>query len=257
MAQLMARMDDVTEAHFHHLLDLQARGRVTGIADWYRGLEIDSSPTRVGNMLAEVRQHSLMLDEKPGLFIDVGADVRAPNKHRQKADGTWEEVLDPDGKPQKDKSFDGEHRYGDDDEVARSVEIKTVHAPIQRPADLGETLSDTAEKVDSRAANKPGLEIPGRKELRMEVELFHGEESGKGDVKYVYDGAGKMTTTDRDGNLRYLRDGSPNVVNLFDQIADYLSRNKSAAKLDRVTLADRTGILAQFDNVNGTFTRVQ
>ena len=258
MASLLRLMDSSTRVHLAHLRELHGKGRVIGFAEWYRGVELDPSPTRIADMLAEIRQTSLMAAERPGITIDIGADGRAPTKHRQRADGTWEEVLGPDGKPQKDRSFDIELKHGDGDEVARSIEIKCVHKPIKRPADLGNTLAETAAKVQERAANRPGLEIPGRKELRMEVELFHGEVvSSKDDVKLIYDGAGKITTTDRDGNLRHFPDGTPKVANLYDQIADYLSRSTSAATLDRVTLADGSGILASYDNMDGTFIRVQ
>jgi hypothetical protein len=254
MASIMAKVDPATEAAFHHLLDLQAAGQVKGLQDWYQGLKLNPAPDRIDNMLAEIRQARRLADENPGAIIDLGADARAPLKHKKDASGRWVEDLGPGGAQQKDASFDIEV-ISPGGGVAWSSEIKTIGEEIKKPAQLSGTVKDAADKVKKRAANKPGLEIPGKKELRIEIKLFQGEEILAGDAKLVYDGAGKVTNTDLKGVARPGKTDRPNPANLWKDIEANLNKASSnAGNLDRITLVDPSGApLARYNNVNGKF----
>ena len=253
MARLMSHVDARTEKALHELLDLYP-ARVKGLDDWYRGIKDETQADRLQNMMAELREARRLAAENPGAIIDLGADARAPMKHKKDAAGAWHPTAD------KDKSFDIE--VSDASGVTWSSEIKTIQDPIKDAPDITKAVNNASAKVESRAANMPGNEIKGKKEVRIEISMYKGEDALGGSAVIVYDGAGLSTRYKGAGRNEAdklpSKPGKPNPANLFTQVEANLNTPGSNALiyLDRVTLIDASGVLARYDKVGGAFVKV-
>jgi hypothetical protein len=82
-----------------------------------------------------------------------------------------------------------------------SSEVKTIAMEVRKPMQLSATIKDAADKVKKRNANKPGLQIPGKTELVMEIRLFQGEEILGGDPSANAGVLDRITLVDSSGVL--------------------------------------------------------
>jgi hypothetical protein len=152
--------------------------RIHGIADWitFEAARTDTAQWR--NTVGELREALRLVEAHPEEQVSVGGDAHAPTKAGQ---------VSPMGSPLMAPSFDINTTV-----VRRSIEIATVDTPIRKPSDIAPGLEHAVSKIKQRAklpVEAPGhpsgetLPIPGRREVVIRLEFFHGEIDGDGSMQ--------------------------------------------------------------------------
>jgi hypothetical protein len=232
-ARLAADANTLTE--LEKIVPLVKSGKITGLENWlaFSGKKVGDDAARTAGELREAARQSAA---NPQARIDIGSDYHAPENSAKPGERL--------------QSFDMEVRQGD---TVRSVEVGTAGSaeePVKSGAEIGSGVGHAIDKIVSRnAAGKP---IPGKHEATVRVTL----------AKTWDQKAGGMVVISPNGNrVRMTRQTPPvrkEMTNIFDEFTGKIADNPMHKLLDRINVvaADSGALLAQYDNINGTWARV-
>ena len=228
--------DANTLAELEKILPLVKSGKITGLEYWlaFSGKKIGDDAARTAGELREAARQAAV---NPHAQIDIGSDSHAPRNPTRP------------GEPL--QSFDMEVKQGGS--TLRSVEVGTAGGPdglVKSGTDIGSGVGHAVDKVVSRsAAGKP---IPGKHEATIRITLAK---------RWDQRAAGVVEISPNGDRARVTRQQPPvrkTMSNIFDEFTNTISDNPMHELLDRVNLVDASSgtLLAQYENVNGTWKRV-
>jgi hypothetical protein len=184
----------------------------------------------------ELREAARQSAANPQARIDIGSDYHAPENPAKPGERL--------------QSFDMEVKQ---DNSVRNVEVGTAGSasdPIKSGAEIGSGVSHAIDKVVSRnAAGKP---IPGKHEATVRVTLAKTWDQKAGGVVVISPNGDRVRMTRQTPPVK------KQMTNIFDEFTGKIPDNPMHKLLDRINVvdADSGALLAQYDNVDGTWTRV-